>query len=181
MTTKKSKKRIKEEKYYNEDASDVKRLIIIIVGLIIAIVLVYFLTRIFVSKDLFTESKTANYQNGQVNYNTTLIGSMFNKPEKEYYVMILDNSKPESVYYTGLMNNYTNKKEFKVYLADLSKEFNKDYLGTKANLDATNLANFKVTGPTLLKIKDKKITDTYTKESEITEALKYIENENNED
>ena len=150
MTAKKSRKRIKEEKYYNEDENDVKRLIIIVVGLIIAIVLIYFLTRIFVTKDLFHKEETNNYTAGQVNYNTTLIGAMFNKPESEYYVMILDNSKSDSVYYTGLMSNYTkNEDALKVYLADLSQEFNKKYLSDKANLKTNDLSQFKVSGPTL--------------------------------
>ncbi len=178
MAKNKSEKRIKMAKVQNEDENDVKRLIIIIIGLIIAIILVYFLTRIFVTKDLLNKEEEKTFQAGSVNYNTTLIGSMFNKPEEEYYVMIIDTSKSDYVYYTGTVSNYKkNEDALKVYLADLDNALNKNYQSTNSNLKTEDLTKFQVSKPSLIKIKNKKVVETYDTESEISKVLKYVEPE----
>ncbi len=178
--SKKTNKRIKSEKYYSEDQIEIKRFIVILVVIIIFVLGIYFFTRLFVTKDLFTKKENEKVVTpGEIDYSSTLIGSIFNKPVDEYYVMIYDSSKPNSVYYTGIVNNYSNNTDaLPVYYADLSNELNKAYIASTTNI-SNDLASFKVSGPTLLKIKKGKITDSYTTDEEMAKPMKHIEDEEN--
>ncbi len=176
-------KRIKNPGYISDDQNEIRRFIIILVVVIVCILLVYLFTRIFVSKDLFNkkEETARTTTPGQINYNMTLVGSMLKFPDDEYYVMIMDASVPESVYYTGLMNTYNrNTDALPLYLADLSNELNQKYLSDTANLTAKNIEDFRVSGPTLVKISKGKITNTYTTNEKMVEVLKYIPKTNEE-
>ena len=174
MAKKMQAKRIKKDKYQSEDQNEIKRFIIIIAIIMVLIVGVYFFTRIFVSKDLFDKDEST-IEPGAIDYNLTLIGSMLNKPEEEYFVMIYDSSASDYVYYAGIASNYSgNEQALKLYNADLDNEFNKGYVGAEANAKTDNLEEFKVTGPTLLKIKKGKITNAYLTKENITEALKIV-------
>ena len=177
---KNNKKRIKQEKYTStSDAEEIKKFLIILGIIILVIVLIYLFTRIFVTKDLF---KKDEYQyptvEGSINYSTTLIGSMLNINDDEYYVMIANSDNSEYSYYISLLSTYTyqNLEHLNVYVADLDNELNKRYIAEKNNI-TSDIANFKVSGPTLIKIKDKKITASYDTKEEISQVLKHIPSE----
>ena len=99
--TKNKQKRIKQEKYESEEQLEVKRFILILVILIIIILGIYFLTRIFVTKDLLNNNKKEETTiEGSINYDTTLIGNIYNKPVNEYFVLIYNSEDLNSIYYT---------------------------------------------------------------------------------
>lgn len=175
-------KRIKSINYTSDEQNEVKSFIIILIIVVVAIIAVYVLTRLFVSKDLFKDEPTKIVTPGEVNYSTVLIGSMLNVKEDEYYVIITDTSDPASSYYTGLMTTYKrNTKALPIYLADLSNELNKKYIGTKNNLNPTDMAKFMVKDNALIHIKDGKIVKAMSEEKDISNELKYVsETEENE-
>ncbi len=175
-------RRIKRENYVSEDQNEVKHFIIILAIVIIGILAVYLLTRIFVTKDLFNNKESSKTSvPGEVNYNITLIGSMLNLPEEEYYVMITDTSVPESIYYNNIMTTYAqNEDALKVYLADLDNELNKSYISDQENLKTSDLTKFKVKGTTLVKVKKGKVEETFTADEKIVEELKYVAKEETE-
>lgn len=107
MTKKEKTKKIKTEKYRSEEQTEMIRFVRILIIVIILILGIYFFTRIFVTKDLLNnEEEEKEILEGTVNYNLTMIGSLFNKPESEYYVMIYNTENLRSIYYSGLMTNY---------------------------------------------------------------------------
>ena len=168
-------KRIKSINYTSDEQNEVKSFIIILIIVVVAIIAVYVLTRLFVSKDLFKNEPTKIVTPGEVNYSTVLIGSMLNVKEDEYYVIITDTSDPASSYYTGLMTTYKrNTKALPIYLADLSNELNKKYIGTKNNLNPTDMAKFMVKDNALIHIKDGKIVKAMSEEKDISNELKYV-------
>ena len=72
MTNKKNSKRIKMDKYETEEQVELKQFIKILVVLIILVVGVYFLTRAFVTKDLFNKKEeSSETTKGTINYSTT--------------------------------------------------------------------------------------------------------------
>lgn len=183
MTKKEKTKKIKTEKYRSEEQTEMIRFVRILIIVIILILGIYFFTRIFVTKDLLNnEEEEKEILEGTVNYNLTMIGSLFNKPESEYYVMIYNTENLRSIYYSGLMTNYArNENALKVYFADLDKELNqKFYDPENTNLDVTDISDLRVGDLTLLKIKDGRITDALTTEEDIANELKYIEPEDAE-
>ena len=172
MVKKAKTKRIKKDSFQSEDQNEIRRFIIIIAIIIVVILAVYFFTRIFVSKDLLHKEEK-NPAVGTINYDMTLIGSMLNKVEDEYFVLIYNSKDNDYVYYMGIVNNYTSDEEAKrVYIADISNELNKNYISDEENLKTDNVEEFRVSKPTLLMVKKGKITDTYTTKEEMAKALK---------
>lgn len=174
---KKQLQKIKREKYHSDEQTEITKLIWLLVIIIILILGVYFFTRIFVTKDLLNKDKTnSEALTGEINYNTILLGSMFTKTEKEYYVFVYNSEDIKSVYYSGLISAYKkNKNALRVYTADLNNEFNKQYIDEEnINLNTNNLNSFKVGKLALIKISNGKVEKAYSQENEIIKALEYI-------
>ncbi len=168
--------KIKREKYRSEEQEEIIRFVWILVIIIILILGVYLFTKVFVTKDLSKNDNSSETTPGQIDYNTTLIGSMFTKPEKEYYVFIFDTEDVKSVYYSGLITAYKkNKDALRVYTVDLNNELNKKYIDEdNINVNTNNLESFKVGKLALLKIANGKIDHAYTKEEDIIKLLEYV-------
>lgn len=168
--------KVKRETYRSEEQEEIIRFVWILAIIIILILGVYFFTKIFVTKDLNKDNTTSEPTTGEINYNSTLIGSMFTKPENKYFVLIYDSEDVRSVYYSGVISAYKkyNKEALRVYTADLNNELNKKYLDEEnVNVNTNNLEKFKVGKLALLKITDGKVEKTYTTEEEIVKALDY--------
>lgn len=173
--------KLKVEKIESEEQIEIARFIRILVILVVLILGIYFFTRIFVTKDLFNNSKdeSASATPGAINYDTTLIGSMLSKSEDEYYVIAYKSEDmTNSIYYSGLVTNYKkNEKAIKVYYADLSNELNKKYYD-KENVNTSSLETLKLGDVTLLKISKGKIVSALTEEKDIETALAYTNQDN---
>ena len=93
-------------------------------------------------------------------YNTAIIGTVFNRPEMEYYVSF-DKEEDGDAYYKSMLNTY--KGDLTIYKVNMSLGINADYIGKEGNKSATNSNELTIVCPTLIKIKNGKI-------------IKYIEN-----
>lgn len=176
MTRKEKTKRIKTEKYHTEEQEEVMRFIKLLVIIILIVLAVYLLTRIFITKDLLNNDKEEEkVTEGNINYNTTMIGAMFTRPEQEYYVIMYDSEDLNSVYYNELASAYSrNKDAIKVYTIDLGNELNRKYVTentAEVNTHTNDLEAFKVKNLALLKISNKKIVESFTSEEEIANVL----------
>ena len=183
MAKKEKSDKIKVEKYRSEEQTEMIRFIRILVIVIILILGIYFFTRIFVTKDLLNkDDEEREVIEGSINYNVTMIGSMLEKPEEEYYVMIYSTEDLRAVYYSGIMSGYSrNEEPLKIYFADLNKELNKKFYDSEnINVDVTNLSDLKVGDVTLLKIRNGEIAEAFTDEESIASELAYIEPEDTE-
>lgn len=92
----------------------------------------------------------------EIAYDTALIGTMFNRPQKVYFVAIdyWGNDKIDK-YFQYLVNNYDG--ETPVYKVDMSLGINAKYIGEKGNIDARDIDDLSIVAPTLIKIKNGKI------------------------
>lgn len=178
MANKKNSKRIKMDKYETEEQIELKQFIKILIILIILVVGVYFLTRIFVTKDLFNKKEeTKEAIEGSINYSTTLIGNMFNKPDKEYYVLMYNTDDIEAAYYSGFISNYSqNENALKIYFANLNNELNKKYVtenSDEVNINTTKFEEFKVGKIALIKVANGKISKAITDTDDIAKELEH--------
>ena len=181
--TKSKPKKIKQEKYRSEEQEEMIRFIRILIIVIIVILGIYFFTRIFVTKDLLNkEEDNTPITEGTINYTMTLIGSMLNKPEEEYYVIIYNADDIRSVYYSGLISNYNrNEDALTVYYANLANELNKKfYAPDNMNLETTNISDLRVGDLTLIKVKNGEIAEVWDNEEEIANELAYTPSEDTE-
>lgn len=171
-----TKNKIKQEKYYSDEQMEIRKFIKILIIIVILILGIYFFSRIFISKDLFNkESDTPKIISGSINYDTTIIGAMLNKPETEYYVMLFDTKDPEAIYYSGLISSYRrNETALRVYTVDLSNELNKKYIKEENNLTPNDLDKFSVKDVALLKISKGKIIKSLSESEKIATELAYV-------
>lgn len=104
-----------------------------------------------------------------IDYENILIGTVFNRNEKVYYVLFdeYSNNKQDSyVYYLA-----TTKLKDRVYVVDMSKPENASYLSEESNPKAKKSSDLKINDVTLVKITNGKIANYITGSEEIE---KYI-------
>lgn len=168
-------KKMKNIKYETEEQKEVKKFIIVLVGLIIVVVGIYFFTRAFVTKDLFNKNTSEiNYQDGAINYDVTIVGNMLNRPYEEYYVLAFDNEGIKANQYNGIVSKYlSNENSLKVFHLDLSNELNKKYVATDEEItkEFESINKLKLGEVTLIKVKNKKVTKFFTNIEDITKEL----------
>lgn len=165
------KEKVKKNKIYyskTEEKNELKKFLIVILVVLGCVGAIYLITRAFVTKDLFNkdEDKTEEVVPVTPNYDIAIIGTMLNRPEDVYYVVIYDTVEGK---YIGdmstLVSSYNSKEGHKhIYTVDLSDHLNKEYYDPEnVNVKATSVSEIKVGDITLIKVKkgkiDKYITD----------------------
>ncbi len=155
----------------NEDTNQIKKFAIILLGVALIAVLLYFLTAKYLVKDEFQGDDKAS---SEVNISYDLVngGNVFNRPYDEYYVFAYNPTEARAVYYASLISNYKEIGKKKIYFMDLSLDINKQYVKEKSNKEASKPSELELIDPTLILIKDGKISKYYDEEETIIEKLK---------
>ncbi|MBR5662018.1 MAG: hypothetical protein IKX00_00015 [Bacilli bacterium] len=157
-----------KNKIYTEEQREVFKFVKILTGLVIVIFLLYLFTNYVVNKGE-TYKRTNN--SGKINYETISLGTLLNKPDSEYYVLAVDKSNTLNNTYLNAASNYkSGVKHLPIYIADLSNEFNKSFIADESNYKV-DIADLKVKGTTLIKVKDKKITKFIEEKNDILNEL----------
>lgn len=164
-------KTIKPEliKDVNDDTNQIKKFIFILAGVAIIAVILYFVTAKYLVKDSFQDSgeeSTATV----ISYDTVNGGNVFNRPYTTYYVLAYDTESTRAGYLGTLASNF-NTDGNKVYTMDLAKEINKKYIGETSNKKASVPSELSLTEPTLILIKNGKISKYYDNTDDIIKVL----------
>lgn len=166
IKVKKNKKVIsKTPAHYNEDAMKMIKIGIIV---IICFAVIYFVTAI-INGEIFNKKNAKT--DPEIQKVEILMGETFEKSDSEYIIVYYDFKDTNySGLYDALVSNYNSAgKEVPMYKVDLSTNFSKKYMaqkGESANYYPTSLSNLKISGATLIRIKDKQV-------------IKYIEGKDN--
>jgi len=150
------------------EKNPVKKYIIITSFLIIVLSLMYFITALFITKELdwFDKKDNDTSESNSVT-NTILASATFKQSETEYYVYFYDfNEEKNSI--TDIVNNKLSGE--KVYKVNTASAMNANYVGETGNKNAKTLEELKVVAPTLIKISEDKIVKYY-EGKEITDNL----------
>lgn len=152
----KREKKLRNEMYVSDEAKEVKRFAFILIGVIVVVLIVYGLTIVFKKNDNIVND---DIQEGTINYNVVSVGTMLNKADSEYYVILFDNENPNATYYNTLASLYSKKENaLKVYTCDLGNKLNKDYVAEYAsNPKATSVEDFAFGEVTLVRVKNGRI------------------------
>lgn len=152
-------KKVDIDKYTSEESKEVKRFIIILLSIIVLVLAVYGITRLINKDKDNNDDRTVTA--GSIDYDKVSVGTLFNRADNEYYVIVYDGETPNAIYYSALMNKYMDKeKSNKVYFCDLSNELNKKYYvgeDKDSNPKATTSSELAFKDLTLIKIKNGKI------------------------
>ena len=154
-------------KYVNEDTDQIKKFIFILIGVSIIAALLYFVTAKYLVKDKFQEENETK-EEVTLTYDTVRLGNVFNRPYDEYYVFAYDATNHKASYYAALLSNY---EDSKIYFMDLSLETNKVAIGENSNKDASKPSELSIKEPTLMLIKDGKISKYYETIEEIEKVI----------
>ena len=147
---KKETKKIENNKLDGEIISFIK--IAIGVGLV---VLVVFGATISMNKlGVFDEGYTKP-ERGEIiiSYEDATVGTIFNRPDTEYYVVFDNFTENPNQYLTSILFRYSSIEDgLPIYRVDMSNGFNTKYAGEQGNPSAQKVEDVKINGVTLIKI-----------------------------
>ena len=163
----KNSKKLKQTKFENEDVAQIRNLIIIFIVVVLICVGVYFLTDNMIKRESNSNNSS---QEVEIDYDIATVGTMFNRVEEEYYVLMYSSENDSKL--DSVLNKYRSSEDYiKTYFIDLDKKVNSTVLGDKLVKEPKNSKEVKVTGATLYKIKNGTVVKYYSGIEEITNVL----------
>ena len=143
-----------------EEEKAVRNFVIIFVIVLLAVVGLYFFTKNIVKKEeASTESETKEVE---IDNSIAIIGTMLNKSEDDYYVILYKSDDPKVSEYEGLKSQYTLYNTKALYYVDLANALNSKYYDKdNTNYTAENINDLRFGDITVLEVKNKKIVKSY--------------------
>lgn len=143
----------------NEPTVDIKGLIKIILGVLIVVGGVYFLTYKMDQKGKFGQKyEVTKTPQAVFTYEDLIVGTSLNRTDKEYYVIYEDFGNKNKVAINSIINGYNKEEKHKIiYKVDMTKKENEVYKSNTSNKEATSVNDLKIKTPTLVLIKEGKI------------------------
>ena len=161
--------KLKQKKVINEDMIKVRNLIILLVIVILVCVGLYFFTDKMINKDN-TENTTK--EEVKINYDIATVGTMFNRIEDEYYVLIYSKENDGKNLDSVLATYRSSDNYIKTYYIDLDKKVNNYVLGEELNQRPNDSNEVKVKEATLYKINNGIVVKCYSGVENIVNILK---------
>ena len=159
---KKLKQQRKEVETLFKDDKEVFKVFKIALGVLLFIGIVYVGINIFNGNwNILTKS---NKKATEIDSRMVIAGTMFNKEEEEYLVLVYDMKDDNQNFYSALASNYSGERT--LFYLDLSSGFNTNFISDKTVI-SIDLTKLKFSKPVLLVIKGEKITKSYTEEEKI--------------
>ena len=140
---------------------NVKKIVITCVIVLVSIGLVYFISALFITKELDWFSKEEVKENTSGVENSILASAIFKQKEDEYYVYFYDFNEDNNMYKNIVSSKLSSKK---VYNVDTSSGLNSNYVSDVSNKKATGLDDLKVVNDTVIKIVGDAIVEYYEKD-----------------
>ena len=105
-----------------------------------------------------------------IQYDEILMGRIFVQNNNEYYVLIID-KEDENNYQTYLTSYKEKENALRFYTVDLGNAFNKNYKADTSKLDTSEIKELKVKETTLVRIKERKIEESFEGKTKVIEKL----------
>ena len=159
--------RIKQKRIVNEDMTYIRNLFILLVIVVLIVVGLYYLTERIVNK----KSDEVTNKEVSINYDIATIGTMFNRVEDEYYVLIYS-KETNGDDLDSLLTAYRSSDDYiKTYYIDLDKKINSIAFSDTTVNNPDNASEVKVSGATMYKIKNSKVVNCYIGVDDIKKVL----------
>ena len=152
----KSKKR-ERNKNKKEETSEIKSFLINLGAVLLFIGLIYLSVLGLKSLGLFYEGYTKpTKESTEISYEYILVGTVFDRNEKDYYVMFDDYEKNIN---TNVNKLVADNSKLPVYKVDLSKKENSSVISDTFNKNAKSVDELKINDITLIRITNGKISN----------------------
>lgn len=155
--------------YSMNEADGFKNFFIVLVSVLVFIGFIYLgvlgLEKLGVFEAGYTKpSKEAT----EISTEYIMIGTVFNRPEKDYIVIFDDYSKNINPYVNSLAENY----KLRAYKVDMSKSENSKYKSDKENTNVKKDSDLKINDVTMIRITNGKVSKYIVGADKIEEYLK---------
>lgn len=159
------------------NSPEIKKVIITTSVVLIVLACFYFLTVAIVNKDSDTSSNNADTSSDtsevEIQNDEILLGSSFSINDDQYLVVYYDTTDDDLSSLTSTISTYrSSSKEVNLYTVDMGDGLNKGFVGETSNKKATKASELSISGPTIIKFSDNKIS-TYIEGTD--EVIKYLE------
>ena len=99
----KTNKVLKQKKVMNDDMEKVRNLVILLIIVVLICLGIYFLTDNMIKKE--NSNNKEKTTEAKIDYDIASIGTMFNRPESEYFVLLYS-SKDSGTEYNSILSKY---------------------------------------------------------------------------
>lgn len=177
MNKKEYKKRIEKEKralkefQETDTKKNIRNGIIITVCVLAFLFLMFAFTKIKTGEwNLFTRKNNITYT-AEAQTTKILCGQVLNRTESEYFVLAYEMSEDEASLYESLLERYNNSsKKIPLHKLDLGNSRNNICKSDSLNI-SNDITKLKLSVPSLIKVKDGKITESYSDYEKIKNTL----------
>lgn len=170
-----NKKNIYGKANYSEQLITVVKIAVIVV---IVLVLVYLATALATGEIKLNNNSKTETEEATIQYEEIIAGTILNRQEDEYYVLLFNFTDNNASYYLSLRNSYLeNDDALPMYMVDLDKGFNNAINANEEETykeKPTKISDLKVKGPTILKVKKGKVTSRIETSEKVTDKLKEL-------
>ena len=153
----------------SEVENEVFRFVKILLVVVVLILGVYLFTNRFIVKEYDIKK---DGQAGEISSHNIIVGSLLNRPHKEYYVMAYKSKNNDSAIYDTYLNLYENKEDsLRMFIIDLDNSLNSKYYSEVGNTKATSIDELQISSPTLIKVNNGKIAKYIEGQEKIKQEL----------
>lgn len=140
-------------------------------NIILTIVVVLAIFGLFYLLALYATSKGEKKEIGpaSIGYEKILAGSIFDREEEEYIVVLYDREEETDI--TSAVSSYNTKHDVDCYYVDLADGLNKSVISDRMNTDVKDASDLEVKNPSLLKVRKGKIIESVDGKSDIIDYL----------
>ena len=168
MAKRKIKKRNESKKIeeINTEDSDLFDKLFIVGGVLLFIIAFYILTVYITNKHKDTSDEEEKNV-VEISKDKIILGRSLSMSKDDYYVVFYDNGNTTI---EEIVTNYTGS--IPIYKVDMSSAFNKQYAtDSESNKNPSKVSDFKINGPTLIKVSNKKVAQYIEGEDSIRTIL----------
>ena len=170
----KKKKNINKIDFETSMNSSIKYKIFIVIGILVFLLAFYLLTLYITNKNNPKKDEKDTKQEVTFSYDEILLGRSLSMQDDEYLVLFYDKSDEKiSELYDQLYSDYKSKEEhLSIYYVDMSNGFNKTFSTTEeSNKAPLDVSEFKINGPTLIRVNNHAVLDYYEGEESIKSII----------
>ena len=145
-----------------------------IVFCIVLFFVAFYLLTLYITHKHSTSDTEETKEEVVISQEEILIGRSLSMSDGEYYVIFYDSSNEEvNTPCSDLVSNYRSSHEEKLYYVDMHSGFNSSYATEEeSNSNPESVSDFKINGPTLIRVEDHKVVEYVEGTEAIEEKLK---------
>lgn len=170
----KKEKNINKIEHETTMDSSIKNKIFIVIGILVFLLAFYLLTLYITNKNNPKKDDIDTKEKITFSYDEILLGRSLSMQDDEYLVLFYDKSdEKQSEIYDQLYNDYKNKEDhLSIYYVDMSSGLNKKFSTTEeSNKNPSDVSDFLINGPTLIRVNNHTVQDYYEGEESIKSII----------